>query len=423
MNLWSSFSPNSTDEWETKIKKDLKIDSIDTLFWQTNYGLIDPISSIQRILNLNNYNGFKEISWRLDKANCNNKELLYHLSNGVNSVNIINQLYSESLFKNVMNDIIFNNIYLDDNLNNSGITDWLKWINHNDSLKGSLRIDVFGNVLKDSLEARKKINTNFLESTHRKLSNKNFKCLFIDGELYSNLFSDHSIEISHTIAHINETIETYKNLNIKIPNKLIIKIGLSSDFPQEIAKIRALKALVYQILNTHQLNLEIQIECSFKSTELSPLEKENNLLRLTTAFSVAILSGTNGIELKDEYTISSGDYWKKIITNIPIILTQESQLNINSDVIEGAHVLEQMSTKMANQSWNLFKSIENHGGLIKYAKKGKLLETAEKEQSIKLANLRSNNKKIIGFNHFKKDNVELKFPKDLKIPFELKDLL
>ena len=218
-------------------------------------------------------------------------------------------------------------------------------------------------------------------------------------------------------------IEIYKNSAIEIPNKLIIKIALSSDFPQEIAKIRALRGLVFQILSAHQLNLDLQIECSFKASELSPLEKENNLLRLTTAFSVAIISGANGIELKDDYTINSGHYWKKIITNIPIILTEESQLNINTDVIEGAHVLEQMSVKMAHQSWDLFKNIESQGGIIKYAKQGKLLKTAEKEQNIKLDNIKSKNKKIIGFNHFTKDGSDLNYQKDLKIPFELKDLL
>ena len=423
MNLWSSFSPNSSKEWETKIKKDLKIDSIDSLFWKTNYGLINPTSSIRSKLYLNKYSDFKEISWRIDDKNCSNKELLFHLSNGINSINIINQSFSESLFENVMSDIIFNNIYLDDNINDSEISNWLKWINHNDSMPGSLRADVVGSVLNDSLLALKKINVDFLESTQKNLNNKNFKCLFIDGELYGNLFDDPSVEISHTIAHLNETIEIYKNSAIEIPNKLIVKIGLSSDFPQEIAKIRALRGLVFQIISTHQLNLDLQIECSFKASELSPLEKENNLLRLTTAFSVAIISGTNGIELKDDYTINSGHYWKKIITNIPIILTEESQLNINTDVIEGAHVLEQMSVKMAHQSWNLFKNIESQGGIIQYAKQGKLLKTAEKEQILKLENLRNKNKKIIGFNHFTKDSTDLNYQKDLKTPFELKELL
>ncbi len=141
------------------------------------------------------------------------------------------------------------------------------------------------------------------------------------------------------------------------------------------------------------------------------------------SFSVAIISGATGIELKDDYTISSGPYWKKIIANIPIILTEESQLNINKDVIEGAHVLEQMSVKMAHQSWDLFKNIENQGGIIQYAKQGNLLKTAKKEQNIKLDNIKSKNKKIIGFNHFTKDGSDLNYRQDLKIPFELKYLL
>ena len=60
---------------------------------------------------------------------------------------------------------------------------------------------------------------------------------------------------------------------------------------------------------------------------------------------------------------SDEDYWKKIMINIPLILTEESQ--IKHDMSQGAHILEQITKKMTYNSWKIFKEIENKNGLIK----------------------------------------------------------
>ena len=63
---------------------------------------------------------------------------------------------------------------------------------------------------------------------------------------------------------------------------------------------------------------------------------------------------------------SNEDYWKKIMINVPLILTEES--NINNEMSKGAHIIEQISIKMAQSSWSIFKEIENRNGLISVIK-------------------------------------------------------
>ena len=69
-----------------------------------------------------------------------------------------------------------------------------------------------------------------------------------------------------------------------------------------------------------------------------------------------------------ELLISDESYWKKIAANIPIILNEESQINIANDITEGAHIIEQISLKMANKAWRIFKQIEGNGGFLKNLK-------------------------------------------------------
>ena len=98
MNLWSSFSSSSVKEWESKIKKDLKVSSIEDLNWKTSYGSINPIAKTNSQLSIHKTSKLNEICWRFDNENCNNKEILNHLSNGVNSINVNSQKFKESLF-------------------------------------------------------------------------------------------------------------------------------------------------------------------------------------------------------------------------------------------------------------------------------------------------------------------------------------
>ena len=423
MNLWSSFSPTSNDQWREKIQKDLKGNTIDSINWETPYGTIDPTSEVSNKLYLNEPAKLNELSWKFDSNNCDNKNILSHLKNGINAINIYNQPLNDSLFDNVMNEIIFNNIHLNNTVSSNEISNWLNWMNINMNANGSLRTDPIGEAIEKSLLANEKINANIIKIINSKLVNKKYNCIYVNGEKYGNLFSDQSTELTYLIAHLNETIELYKSLDIPIPTKLVIKTSISADFIQETSKLRALRALVIQIFEIHKLDINIQIECSYKESLLSPIDQENNILRITTAFISAIVSGVNSIELYDSLCIKKGDYWKKMITNVPIILIEESQLNVQQDVIDGSHVIEQASYKMAHHSWSLFKEIEEMGGLISHAQKGKLNETVLSQQSEKLNDLKNNERKVIGFNFFNENINEIDFTKSNNIPFKLKDFI
>lgn len=421
MNLWSLFHPNSKIDWETKIKKDLKLDSIESLMWQTNYGTVNPIEQVHEKIITGSHSTLKEINWRFDNNNCTNKNVLNQLSNGINGLNIVNQPISKTLFNEVMNDIIFNNITIN-NLTIDEQKNWTDWINLQKKTNGSLRIDPISSAL-DSSFSMEKVDFESLKRITNDVNNIDFQAIFIEGTKYCNLFQDPDIQISHILSHLNESIEQHKIHKIPIANKLIIKVGISASFIEEVSKLRALKALVFQLLTIHNLDLKIQFECSYDETLLSPIEKENNLLRLTAGFLAAIVSGVNSIELKEDLSIKDGNYWNKITANIPIILLEEAQLNINEDVLEGAHVIEQMSHKMALSSWNIFKNIEKKGGLMKYIKEGLLKNIIDEQQHKKLKNIISSDNKIIGFNFYSNHHNNVSKNKTLNTPFYLNELL
>ena len=422
MNLWSSFNPTSTEEWKEKIKKDLKIDRTENLCFNTSYGSINPLSEIDDILITDKENPFQEITWKFDSSNSSNENILNQLKNGINSIHLVNVFLDNKLFNDVMNDIIHNHITVDNSMDHQNLCNWTNWINERKDLKGSFRFDPVEETFKKSLRKIDKINPDLFLFTDQNLTNNSFKSILVNGDIYTNLFFDKDLEIAFMAAHLNETIEFYKELNLELPGEVIVRLGLSSSLLENLAKLRALKAIINQVIKTQNVNASIKLECSYDSTLISPTEKEHNLLRYTTACMAAIIGGAERFELNDNMCIKEGNYWKKIIANIPIILLEESQLNSKSDLVEGAHYIEQLSLKMANSGWKHFKAIEQKGGLMEYAKDGLLNSTVESQQEKKLLQLKDS-ENIIGFNSFTNSNSIVDYNKTTNVPFNLNDLI
>ena len=96
--------------------------------------------------------------------------------------------------------------------------------------------------------------------------------------------------------------------------------------PENIAKIKSLTVLANTILKAHNIDGTIEIETSFNQVDISPIEKEHHILRLTVACMSSAISGSKRFKLGSKDAIFDGDYWNKIACNIPIILKEESYI-------------------------------------------------------------------------------------------------
>ena len=114
------------------------------------------------------------------------------------------------------------------------------------------------------------------------------------------------------------------------------------------------------------------IETSVNTQILKDQSEDFRILSITSTAMSSFIGGANSFILSDSLLISDENYWKKIAANIPIILNEESQINIANDITEGANIIEQISLKMANKSWRIFKQIEGNGGLLKSLKNSDL---------------------------------------------------
>ena len=360
MDLWSEFTESTIDQWKNKVSDDINNKLINKFNWETEYGNIDPfIKPTQSIFNEEKIK-LSEICWRFNQTKNLNSQILRRLEDGVNSIHLNSECEVDSIFKNVMSEIIQTHIYIDNNSSNDQTSSWVKWINSNHNLNGSIRLDLL-DIYKSENNSNK--IDNYIR-IHENISNKNFRCIYVNGLNYNGKLNTNVNDISLIAAQLNELIEIHKKNSLEIPKKVIISTLLNNSFLENISKIKVIRSIINRILNIHELKAKIIIETSINPMIILNKELDFRILSITSSVMSAIIGGTDIYQLNDSMIESNKDYWKKIITNIPLILFEESCINISDDVVKGSHIIEQITFKMAEKSWALFKEIENKGGIL-----------------------------------------------------------
>tara|TARA_Y100000385_G_C13021992_1_gene606618 strand:- start:99 stop:1226 length:1128 start_codon:yes stop_codon:yes gene_type:complete len=364
MNIRSNFNKSSTQDWEDKVIEDFKDKVIDDFYWKTSYGNINPFSINKELIDNFSSQSFNEIRWRFNNDNKINSNILNRLKDGVNSINIDGINFKNSIFDNVMCSIIQTHIKLSPNTNSSEIKLWNNW--GDQEIKGSIRMDPLENILENFSESNLNNQFKSYQNFSNIIKNKNLKCIYVNGEVYLKYFNDFSTEIAFLVSHFNEIIEYHISNQLDIPKKVMIQTLIGNSFLESISKIKAIRFIINQIIKTHNLKMEVYIETSPNPEILKQKELDFRIMTLTSTALSSLLGGANTFEMSNSLLESNEDYWKKIMINVPLILTEES--NINNEMSKGAHIIEQISIKMAQSSWSIFKEIENRNGLISVIK-------------------------------------------------------
>jgi hypothetical protein len=374
MSLWSEFNASSEDCWIKKVLEDSSNKTAKDFHWKTEYGNINTFSKPISVLKKDKKDKLSEISWNFLEEKNINSQILNRLKDGINSIHIDGINYANSIFKNVMNDIINNHIMLSHNASKEDISSWTDWINSNTNLKGSIRMCLLTKII-DGLKGGNN-SIDFTDYKHHFQSNlnTNFKCIYLEIPNRHLAFNNHSSEIALTGSYLNEIIEIHKKNNIEIPKKIILKSFLDNSFLENISKLKAIKSIINQVLKIHSIKANVIIETSVNPQILKDQSEDFRILSISSTAMSSFIGGANSFVLSDSLLLSKENYWKKIAANIPLILNEESQINIFSDVTKGAHVIEQISLKMADKAWRILKHIEVNGGLLKNLQNSNLRE-------------------------------------------------
>jgi len=181
--------------------------------------------------------------------------------------------------------------------------------------------------------------------------------------------------------------------------QIVFHLSVDTDFFNNIAKLRALRATWHHVLaqcspnnDTSSLlpnllpNLLPKVHAHTSLRMLSTLDADNNQLRNTIACAAAILGGADCISVEAHRptdaiqpfpALSPSADTRRIARNIQHVLKHESQLHRIQDPLGGSFFIENLTSEMAASAWTLFQEIESKGGMTVNLDNGMLSDLIE----------------------------------------------
>lgn len=159
------------------------------------------------------------------------------------------------------------------------------------------------------------------------------------------------------VALINAGIENQQSVEQTI-RRISFSIPIENNFLVEIAKLKALRMLWYQIsqafecVSYHSDQLHIHARCEAWVSE--SFQPHGNMLKATTASISAICGGCNSLTVMAEQY--ANPLMERIARNVSVILREESHLNKVADPIAGSYAIEALTHELAREAWQRFQS-------------------------------------------------------------------
>jgi methylmalonyl-CoA mutase len=236
-----------------------------------------------------------------------------------------------------------------------------------------------------------------------------FRGITVNGHLFQNAGATLVQELAFSLASGNEYLNSLTSKGIPvdaISPVLQFTFGIGSNYFMEIAKLRAARMLWSAIAG--QYHPENPGCCSMFIHSTTSLWNKTiydpyvNLLRTTTEGMAAAIGNSDSMSIlpfdfpyREEDEIS-----RRIARNQQLILKEESYLDKVVDPAAGSYYIENLTQSIATHAWDLFRAVEEKGGLIECIKSGFIQDEIEKSCRKKDLEIAQRKIVILGTNQF-----------------------
>ena len=214
------------------------------------------------------------------------------------------------------------------------------------------------------------------------------RAVAVDARVYHDAGASAVQELAATLGALTERLarSTDRDVSLsRLPDSLHVTVPVATHYFVEIAKLRALRLLVPQVV-------EAFADASGPAVKLGPADLHVfaepsrrtetvygpyvNMLRATTEAMAAVLGGCDALSLHpyDAALRPPDAFGLRIARNTQLILEQESHFDQVSDPAAGSYYIETLTDRLAQKAWTQFQEIEAEGGLLHTLQSGTLQE-------------------------------------------------
>jgi len=157
--------------------------------------------------------------------------------------------------------------------------------------------------------------------------------------------------------------------------QLVFSIAIGADQFLEIAKIRALRALINRVLEASgvaEADRSIKVHARTSRRVLTQRDPWVNVLRTTIGGFAAAVGGADQITILpfDDVIGASDSLARRLARNTQIILQEEGNLGRVMDAAGGSYYVDRLTTELAEAAWKEFQTVETKGGMLAVLRDG-----------------------------------------------------
>ena len=176
-----------------------------------------------------------------------------------------------------------------------------------------------------------------------------------------------------------------------IAPKLHYDICTGTSFLPEVAKLRALRHLVSQVLRAFgaaDTPVFVHAETSLRSHSM--LDGATNAVRASSQAVSAIVGGCNAL------TVAIPD--RALARHLQLLLRHEAQLGVVSDPGAGAYYIEALTDALGRRAWRLMQDLEAQGGISSPRTRARMREMVRAARRRSAAAVDAGAESLVGVN-------------------------
>jgi methylmalonyl-CoA mutase len=278
--------------------------------------------------------------------------------------------------------------------------------------RGSLEFDPLGHLVEtggyyyseqdDMTEAGRLVST--VRNELPKL-----KVLAVNSHIFSDTGASVVQELGYGLAMFSDYLIQLTDEELSaadIVKHMQWNLGVGSDYFMEIAKVRAARFLFSALLSgfgSGDVKENPIFIHSITSIWNKTLYDPNvNLLRLTTEAMAAILGGCDSLVVRpfDSTYNEPADFSERLARNLQNILKEESYFDKVIDPAAGSYYIETLTNALVESAWELFLKVDAQGGFMKAFDSGFIGEEIQKTRARRAEMLASRREILLGTNQY-----------------------
>ncbi|MEH0156644.1 methylmalonyl-CoA mutase family protein [Limibacter armeniacum] len=431
--LFDEFSSVSKEEWISKAVADLKgEEQLARLTWETENGIsVKPFYTEEDKINSPYLDRLKEAFPKPAFYNEGAREWVNYTKINISGISQANADALEALERGadgvIFNlngqDIEFNSLLKDIDLTICSIAfenceaplvllkEYLSYLKDSqvplDQVKGYLMQDPIARLTLTGQWDESELG-DMAEAIRLTADLAGFRVLAISSQHFTDAGASHVQELALMLNSLTDYIDhlTDKGLTAQhVFENVAVLMGVGSDYFQEMAKFRAARVLLFELMGAYQVTLPIQdiflmgVSSVWSKTLYDPYV---NMLRNATESMAAILGGVNALYVAPHNSSFEKDssFSRRIALNISHLLKEESYLDKVVDPAAGSYYLDYLTHTLAEKALTLFKQTEEAGGFIKSFTAGEIQQQIAVIRKQKETQIKRRKQVLVGTNRY-----------------------